>query len=422
MRQQIAQKPCRRVHRRPVRSRCGHRGQRDQTAQLADPPGPDLRTSRVAQRRIKRGAGRLRGPRPVGLRLRTARGGRVHGTAVSRRPAARHETAASREHRVAAGAGRRRSLDVDVAPAASAGKSRMPSSLEIHSSADSAIWYRLASNTRRSVARTYGSASHCRIGAAGDGHPVQRARGNGSVEVLPHDRFHRVPGGLRTELRADVVGTQDGEGLGERLAGLDPHHVDVAVRGVLHVVTEVEPGPADDRDRAEGGVGRPLPDDLADSLVAPEFGGLGDEMGEQPMELRIWPARRGSARPGRDRTPAGRPRIARACGNARSHACRSGKGRTRRCRPRCARSGPEKLLQLEDHVEDAHSVMDVLVVEVGRGEQPGTRDGVVVIHHAGGHNRLPGIGQEVPPRPIRSVSPPSVGGRVPFGGNIAASR
>ena len=47
----------------------------------------------------------------------------------------------------------------------------------------------------------------------------------------------------------DVVGVEDPERLVEQLHHLDPQHVEVAERGELEVVAQVQAGPADDGDR-----------------------------------------------------------------------------------------------------------------------------------------------------------------------------
>src|SRR5215467_6132054 len=58
----------------------------------------------------------------------------------------------------------------------------------------------------------------------------------------------------------------------------------------FQVVPQVEPGTAHHRDRAEAWVKGTLADDVADPLVAPEQRYLVDEMGEQHVEVGVWPA------------------------------------------------------------------------------------------------------------------------------------
>src|SRR5690348_13452483 len=80
---------------------------------------------------------------------------------------------------------------------------------------------------------------------------------------------------------------EDRETLIQELHDLDPQHVEVAERGELEVVAEVEPGPADDGDRAEAGVDRTLAYHVADPLVPPEQGDLVVEVPEQHVEVRV---------------------------------------------------------------------------------------------------------------------------------------
>src|SRR5262245_57561749 len=66
----------------------------------------------------------------------------------------------------------------------------------------------------------------------------------------------------------------------------------MAERKPLQIVAQIEPGAADDGDRAKAWIIGALANDIRNALVAPEQRDLMDEMGKQLVEIGVWPGAR----------------------------------------------------------------------------------------------------------------------------------